>query len=425
MSAISFEHVTKHFTLEHDRPRSFQEALIAIARGQSHTTERLVALDDVSFELAHGGTLGLVGPNGTGKSTALKLVARILEPTSGRVTVHGRVAALLELGAGFHPDLSGRENVYLNGSMMGLSRTAMNARLDQIVDFAELERFIDMPVKHYSSGMYMRLGFATAIHLDADILLIDEVLAVGDQAFQHKCRDRIAELRKAGLTIALVSHDAAAVRELCSEALWLEAGKVLAYGPTDGVLEAYNASVVAHEEARFVAEHEAGHGTGPAFGAIGTAGTTGAIADRWGSGDAEILGVDFLAADGTAHPILATNAPATLRIRYVAHGRINSPVFGLAIHRNDGLHVNGPNTMDAGFSIPFIEGEGEVSYCVERLPLMEGTYEVSASIYDHSCTHPYDYHNRRYTFRVRSDQIGERYGLVSFPARWEHRGRTA
>jgi lipopolysaccharide transport system ATP-binding protein len=408
-TAVSFEHVTTRFTLEHERPRSFQEALIALARGQSsRTTEPLLALDDVSFVLEHGGTLGLVGPNGTGKSTLLKLIARILEPNHGRVRVDGRVAALLEVGTGFHPDLSGRENIYLNGSMMGLSRREMGLRFDQIVAFSELERFIDMPVKHYSSGMYMRLGFATAIHLEAEILLVDEVLAVGDQAFQNKCRDRIAELRKAGITILLVSHDATAVRELCTAALWLEEGQVKAMGATDGVLEAYNASVVAREEARFAAEH----GSAPA--------AAEAAALRWGSHEVEITGVDFLGADGTPHHILDTDRPATLRIRYVAHQPIERPVFGLAIYRNDGLHLNGPNTQDAELAIPSILGTGHVDYRLERVTLLPGTYEVSVSVYDQTCTHPYDFHNRRFTFRVRAGHVRERYGLLSLPAHWSH-----
>lgn len=408
-TAIRFEHVTKRFTLERDRPRSFKDAFVGLLGRSRRAPERLVALDDVSFSLEHGGTLGFVGPNGTGKSTALKLVARILEPTAGRVIVTGRVAALLELGAGFHPDLSGRENVYLNGSLMGLSRHEMDRRMDEIVAFSELERFVDMPVKHYSSGMYVRLGFSTAIHVDPDILLIDEVLAVGDQAFQNKCRDRIAALRKAGVTIILVSHSIDAVREICERALWLEAGHVQAYGPTDVVVEAYHASVVAHEEARFIAEHD----TMPPAATHDR--------DRWGSGEVEITAVDLLDPDGEVRHILLTGDPATVRIRYVAHQRIERPVFGLGIHRQDGLHVNGPNTLDAGLDIAAIEGSGEVHYRIATLPLLAGTYELSVSCYDRSCTHPYDHHHRRFPFRVRSGSVRQRLGLLYLSADWQHR----
>ena len=409
-AAIRFERVSKRFRLEQGRPRAFKEVFVGLFQRQRRRCETLVALDDVSFELAHGGSLGLVGPNGTGKSTVLKLIARILEPTAGRVWVDGRVAPLLELGAGFHPDLTGRENIYLNGSMMGFSRGEMAARLGRIAEFSELGRFIDAPVKHYSSGMYMRLGFATAIHLDADVLLVDEVLAVGDQAFQAKCRDRIADLRKAGVGIVLVSHDNNAIRDLCAHTLWLEDGAVRAYGETDPVIEAYYASMVAREEARFAAEHGATHDAPPET----------EIRDRWGSHEVEITAVETIGDDGTPHHILTTGEPATFRIHYLAHQRVHRPVFGLAIHRPDGLHVNGPNTRDAGLAIDHIEGAGHVDYRVDRLALLPGTYELSVSAYDQTCHHAFDYHHRRFPFRVRLGGVKEQHGLVYMSSRWTH-----
>jgi ABC-type polysaccharide/polyol phosphate transport system ATPase subunit len=407
-AAVAFDRVTKVFSLDHGRPRSFKDAFLSVVHGRERSGERLVALDDVSFALDVGDTLGLVGPNGTGKSTVLKLVARILEPTSGRVAVTGRVAALLELGAGFHPDLTGRENVMLNGSMMGFSRADMKGRLDAIVAFSELERFIDMPVKHYSSGMYMRLGFAAAVNMDADTLLIDEVLAVGDQSFQNKCRDKIAAMRRAGMTILLVSHDPGAVRDLCRSALWLEGGTARAFGATDDVLEAYYASVMAREEARFAAEH----------GAVADKGGEGE--EAWGSGEVEIVSVDLVGPDGRDQHVVASGAPVTVRVRYVAHERVEAPVFGLAIHRNDGLHINGPNTLDGGLYIEAVEGPGTITYRVASLPLLEGAYELSASCYDRSCTHPYAHHHRRYPFRVHGGAVRERFGLVLVRAEWGH-----
>lgn len=412
-TAIRFERVTKRFRLDHERPRSFQEAFVGAFRRDTSPVETLTALDEVSFELPHGDTLALVGPNGTGKSTILKLVARILEPNSGRVLVDGRVAALLELGTGFHPDLTGRENVFLNGSLMGLSRQEMAGRLPRIADFAELGSFLDVPVKHYSSGMYMRLGFATAIHVDADILLIDEVLAVGDQAFQNKCRERIAALRKGGMTILFVSHSAQAVRELCNRALWLEKGEILAYGDTEEVLEAYHRSVVEHEEARYAAEHARGTASEGAAEAIEE------DPDRYGSGEVEILGVELLDAQGRPHHILRTGEPATVRLRYLAHERVERPVFGLAIHRDDGLHVTGPNTRDAGLDIPAVEGPGRVEWRIERLALMEGRYELSAACYDETLSHPYDHHHRRFPLNIRGG-AGEAFGLVRLPATWAY-----
>ncbi len=430
---VAFEHVSKRFALSHERPASFREAFVSLWRRPSaerpaantNATDRaastsvrpptaddaLLALDDVSFALERGGSMGFVGPNGTGKSTVLKLMARILEPSAGQVWVGGRVAALLELGAGFHPDLTGRENILLNGSMMGYSARQMQPRLGRIIDFSELGRFVDMPVKHYSSGMYMRLGFATAVHLDAELLLIDEVLAVGDQAFQHKCLDRIAALRKAGVSIVLVSHDNEAIKSLCDQALWLEQGHLQAFGATDKVIEAYYASMIAREESRLAGERAA---AGEPLDAI-----VQTQPDRWGSGEVEITGVETLGPDGQQHEILPAAEPATVRIHYLARERIIEPVFGLGIHRQDGVHITGPNTRDAGLAIAAIAGRGHIDFHMPRLPLLPGHYELSVSIYDSGCTHPFDYHHRRYPLRVHAGSLHEPLGLVHIDAKWE------
>lgn len=430
---VAFEHVSKRFALSHERPASFREAFVSLWRRPSaarpaettDATDRaastsarpptaddaLLALDDVSFALERGGSMGFVGPNGTGKSTVLKLMARILEPSAGQVWVGGRVAALLELGAGFHPDLTGRENILLNGSMMGYSARQMQPRLGRIIDFSELGRFVDMPVKHYSSGMYMRLGFATAVHLEAELLLIDEVLAVGDQAFQHKCLDRIAALRKAGVSIVLVSHDNEAIKSLCDQALWLEQGRLQAFGATDKVIEAYYASMIAREESRLAGERAA---AGESLDDV-----IQTQPDRWGSGEVEITAVETLGADGRPHEILPANEPATVRIRYEARERIVGPVFGLGIHRQDGVHITGPNTRDAGLAITAIAGRGHIDFHMPRLPLLPGHYELSVSIYDSGCTHPFDYHHRRYPLRVHAGSLHEPLGLVHIDAKWE------
>jgi len=399
---IRLEHVTKRFVIHHNRPRSFQE-LVVNWFGRDSRREELVALDDVSFQVWAGETVGIIGPNGAGKSTVLKLISRIIEPTSGRIEVRGRVGSLLELGAGFHPDLTGRENVYLNGSLLGFSRQKMDQQYEHIVRFAELERFMDMPVKHYSSGMYMRLGFSIAIHVDPDILLVDEVLAVGDQAFQLRCLDKINELRNRGVTILFVSHDLEAVRNLCDHALWLEGGRIRARGPTEQVIDLYRERVMAGEEARLAVQQ--GQNAG----------------DRWGSGEVEITGVRFLDGAGQERHVFRTGEPLIACIHYIAHRRIKRPVFGVAIYRNDGLHVNGPNTRFAGFPIEAIEGVGEIRYIVEALPLLEGTYQFSATCYDETCVHPYDHHHRMYTFRVQRGQIQEEFGTFYIPSRWEHR----
>src|SRR5437588_405301 len=242
---IKFSHVSKKFTLHHERARSFQDIVVNLfglrnpsRRGMAlprPVKEEFWALRDVNLSIYAGEAVGIIGENGSGKSTTLKLISRILEPTSGSVSVRGKVSALLELGTGFHPELTGSENIYLNGSLLGISRKEMARRYEGIVDFAELSEFIDTPIKHYSSGMVMRLAFAVAINVDPDILLTDEVLAVGDEAFQRKCLEYIAELRKRGVTIIFVSHALDAVRALCSRAIWLDHGRLIADGPSGEV----------------------------------------------------------------------------------------------------------------------------------------------------------------------------------------------
>ncbi len=240
MECIRFIDVYKRYLLEHDRPRSFQELVLQwFGQERQPTREELWALDDVSFDIEPGEAVGIIGANGSGKSTCLKLMTRILRPTSGRVDVSGRVSGLLELGAGFHPELTGRDNIYLNGSLMGLSRRDVAARFEEIVAFAELERFIDVQVKAYSSGMAMRLGFAIAISVSPDTLLVDEALAVGDQRFQEKCLDRVEEMRADGVTIVFVSHALDMVRSLCDRALWMDTGRLVADGPVNEVVDQY------------------------------------------------------------------------------------------------------------------------------------------------------------------------------------------
>ncbi|MDO8690444.1 MAG: ABC transporter ATP-binding protein, partial [Dehalococcoidia bacterium] len=236
---IGFSDVSKRFILRHERQRSFQEAFINIWNRRNRTSEEFWAVRNVTFEIGESGTFGLIGENGSGKSTALKLITRIIEPTSGKVKVQGKVAALLELGAGFHHELTGRENIFLNGSILGMSGKQMKNRFEGIVEFSELARFIDTPVKHYSSGMYARLGFAVAISIDPDILVIDEVLSVGDEAFQRKCIDKIREIKERGKSIILVSHNLQIVKDLCAEAIWLEAGAERAQGPSHQVVDKY------------------------------------------------------------------------------------------------------------------------------------------------------------------------------------------
>jgi ABC-type polysaccharide/polyol phosphate transport system ATPase subunit len=407
LSAVEFERVSKRFTIHHERARSFQDLLIRRFR-RSRTSEEFWALRDVSFGVEPGTSLGVVGANGSGKSTLLKLVTRILAPTTGKVAVNGRVSALLELGAGFHPELTGRDNIFLNASILGMQRAEVARRFDAIVKFSGLERFIDTPVKNYSSGMYARLGFAVAINVDPDILLIDEVLSVGDESFHERCLEAIHRFHRRGKTLLLVSHDVNAVRNICTQVIWLEDGRIRARGEPGVVVSDYVAA--AHESADLAAEDpaelpdegelEAGH--------------------RWGSGEAEILDVCLTDAAGKEVSRVHAGEPLGIQVRYRAHTRLEDVVFGLAIATGNDVLITGPNTRNAGYAIPAIEGEGCITYRVEQLPLNPGEYWISASIYDQSCTHPYDYHDRMYPMMVVPGRGDEPFGIVHLAARWCH-----
>jgi lipopolysaccharide transport system ATP-binding protein len=405
MTVIEFDKVSKRFTLHHDRRNSIQERVAGLFRPRAKG-EIFWALRDVSFGVGQGQSLGLVGHNGAGKSTALKLMTRILEPTSGAVRLRGRVAALLELGSGFHPDLSGRENVFLNGSLLGFSRRDMERKLEEIVDFAEIGDFIDLEVKHYSSGMYTRLGFAVATAVDPDILITDEVLAVGDEAFQRKCMERIYRFRQVGKTIIFVSHALETVRLLCDQAVWLDHGEARAVGPAGEVIDAYLADINRHEaEARREAADD-----GSADEAIDPR--------RRGNREAEIVQVQLLDAAGREQPVFHAGAPLTLRIHYAAHRPIRHPVFGVALYHESGFWLSGPNTRFDEFEIPLIAGAGYVDLVIPELPLLDGRYLISASIYDEAILLPYDYHDRMYELVVRSDELRERYGVLSLRSHW-------
>jgi lipopolysaccharide transport system ATP-binding protein len=403
---IEFDHVGKRYARRSNRPRSFREMFIALVKGRRASGEAgdsLWAVRDVSFAINPGETTGLIGPNGAGKSTAFKLISRIIAPTAGRVTVNGRVAALLELGTGFHPELSGRENIFLSGALIGMSRAEMKRKFDAIVAFSELAEFIDEPVKHYSSGMFARLAFAVSIHLDPEILLVDEVLAVGDQAFQMKCLDRIASLQREGVTICLVTHSADVVRSMCSRALWFDHGRLLADGNAESVVRHYLDRAAAAEAKRLA---EAGV----------------EAQKRWGSGAIEISGVRLLDAGGAEQTIFETGQLLTVSIVYRVREPVPAPVFGLAIHRQDGVHICGPNTAFGNLRLPALAGEGAVTYTIPDLALLEGVYQISVAVVNETDTETYDYHDRVYSFRVmnQGDNRQERYGLVTLSGEWAH-----
>lgn len=323
-AAVRLEHVSKRFILHHEKARSFQDALVNFFHRRNGSREEFWALKDVSFEVRRGEMLGIIGQNGSGKSTILKLITRILEPTAGRIAVDGKVSALIELGAGFHPDLTGRENIYLNGSILGLSRKEMNRKFDQIVAFSELERFIDTPVKHYSSGMYMRLGFSVAIHVEPDTLIIDEVLAVGDEAFQQKCLDKIEGFRRAGGTIVFVSHAMEQVERLCDRVVWLDQGQVREIGAPGAVIDAYAAGRGGQRAGRRPELPRSEPPAGETQSSLG-AHTAPAVAD---AGDCEVM-ASAVGGGGNVHtrlPSLAHSEPSISVGGGAAAGNGNLPV---------------------------------------------------------------------------------------------------
>lgn len=402
-TVIRFENVSKRFVfrkIDSNSKRDVLRSLLPIRQSKEENKD-LWAVRNVNFELSSGQALGIIGRNGSGKSTLLKLVAKILRPTEGRMMINGRTSALLELGAGFHPDLTGRENIFLNASVLGLSKKEILARFDDIVTFSELDEFINVPVKYYSSGMYMRLGFSVAVHVEPDILIVDEILAVGDQAFQTKCLDRIFDMKRRGTTIIMVSHHLEMMRKLCTRLIWLENGKVRESGDTESVAGNYAASAYELEERQLSNKNKS-------LDFIHT-----------GSKEIEIINVRFLNENGEERVNFKTGDAMTIEVNYLSHEPIPEPSFGFAIHRQDGIHIAGPNNILGGLDTGTVDGEGKILYHIDKLPLLPARYIVTAVIYDNRFNQPYDYHDSAYSFRVVPGGTKERFGLIELPAFWE------
>ncbi len=390
--AVSVEDVWKYFRLYHDKNQYLKTTLL---QGRRARYEEFWALKGVSFDIPHGSTFGIIGSNGSGKSTLLKCLAGILTPDKGSITSDGRVVALLELGAGFHPDLSGRENIYLNGAILGMTNAEITRRLDDIVDFSGLGQFIDTPVKNYSSGMTVRLGFAVATSVDPEILIIDEVLAVGDASFQQRCFERIESFRQDGRTIILVSHGLAHVTQLCDQVAWIEKGELKAVGPSLEVVSDY---------------------TGTSYNAQPKA--EGEIGERWGSGEADITKVELLDQDGKTRTAYESGKPFNIRISFDAHVPIKDAVIGVRLTDLHGHPVWGTNTRRRGFNIPHIFGPGAISFDIPELPLLEGTYELTVALSDISEVHAFDHWERKVRFNVHQYQ-GFDEGIVALDGSWK------
>ncbi len=406
-----------------DRLRTLKSALVGRSLSRNlRPEEAIAALERVDFTVAHGEAFGVIGGNGSGKSTLLKLIAGMLKPSSGRITVAGRVAALIELGAGFHPEISGRENVYINGAVLGLTRRQIDRRYDEIVEFSGLGDFMEEPVKNYSSGMYVRLGFAVAVHTDPDVLLVDEVLAVGDEAFAHRCIRRFEELLAAGKTLLLVSHSLDLVEGVCDRVLWLENGVQRLVGTPRRVIDAYRQAVAesegeVHRAAKEQREEAQEQGTAETAPASPESGPE-AEPLRWGSRDAEIVAVRLLAG-GAERYHLESGEEAVFEIQARTARPLEDFVFGVAVSTPRGFECWGTNTDLEGFVPAAFEGEATVRLTCPALRLAPGEYLVDVAVHTRDGA-PYDYQRKALSFTVTSPLRGVG---VYFPEhRWEFSG---
>lgn len=406
---ISARNLSKRYSIHRDRPNSLKEAVVRRERNRS--TREFWALKDVSLDIDRGSFFGLIGHNGSGKTTLLKLMAGIHEPTSGHLAVDGRVSALLELGSGFHPELSGRENIYLNGAILGLTRKEMNLAVDEIIEFSDIGDFIDAPVKILSSGMYVRLGFAVAVHVAPEILLIDEVIAVGDEAFQRKCLEHLYELRRAGTTIVLVSHSLPLVEGLCDEVGWLDSGNLMAAGEATEVCWAYLDAVNAAEAEQLRdADDDQIH----------TDTSLTEIEVRRGSGDIRIFHVDYLDQQWLANPLPTSGNALIIRLWYEAESAVPDPVFAMKLHHATGVHLASPNSalqhLRTGTLGP---GRGYVDFIMEELALLPGDYLLSTSITDQDRMHVHDAWERSHSLRIVPGSSPEREGMTDLRGKWQ------
>jgi len=393
--AISVEHLTKRFQIPLDHTTHLKYRISHPISTSRH--RELLALNDVSFEVGHGEFLGITGPNGCGKSTLLKILSRIYTADSGTVSIRERVSPFLELGVGFNPELTARENIFLGGAVLGLTRKQLVERSDRVLAFAELEDFADQKVKNFSSGMVVRLAFSVAIQADAGILLMDEVLAVGDASFQEKCFDVFSQYKRDNRTIVLVTHDLGALDRYCDRVLLLEKGRLVADGPASDVTSQYRRMVGAASSAP--------HGAA----AIPT--------QRWGTREVEITGVRLLDRDGKEQHTFLTDEPMTVALDYFVNTRVDF-ACSLGFKRSDGIVLAGPNTQIAHHRIVASEpgSHGTISYQIPAVALLGASYLLIVGLYDVHITHAFDHIEDILEFRVADDK-GRR-GLVELRGEW-------
>lgn len=401
MNAIEFNNVSKKFK-KGEKFDSFRDLIPSIVKGilkpkraDQLEEKEFWALKDVSFEVKKGETLGIIGPNGSGKSTTLKLLSRILRPTMGDIKINGRLSALIEVGAGFHPDLTGRENIYLNGAIIGMKRREIDKKFDEIVEFSGIGDFIDTPVKRYSSGMYVKLGFSVAVHMDPEILLIDEVLSVGDMAFQKKCIDKMQSFQKENITVIFISHAMGLVENLCEKCIFLYGGEIQSIGPARETIDKYLKKSFSIK---------------PLSGAKN-------VHKDLDIKEIEITSMTVLNKNKIQTDVLYTDEPFTIKIDLFAHALILNPNIGVAIRSDTGLECFGTTTKRDAVKIGQCHGSRVVTLEFSSLNLLAGNYEVIASLASEDGLRSYDFKSNLCVFSVESKNIVDT-GLVRFDKKW-------
>lgn len=397
--AVQGDNISLKYTLSHLKANTLKDTILNWIKYRNCNKE-FFALESVNFKIRRGETFGIIGNNGSGKTTLLKLICGILKPDIGTIKVPGKISALLELGAGFHPDLTGRENIYLNGIIMGLTKQEIGLKFNEIVDFSEIEKFIDTPLKHYSSGMYVRLGFSIAAFLDANILLIDEALAVGDISFQKKCFKKFEEFKNNGKTIIFVSHDLRTVKRICHRAICLDKGKVIYYGETAHVISSY-IDLNRRENNKQNKNH---------FSKISS------------SKKMKILNVDILDKNNVVKEEFETGESLFIKVYFQVNEKVENPTFGIAILREDGVYVYGPNTREDNVfrELSFENGEkGYFKIRYDNVPLLAGEYVLHIGIFDKNEIEVYDFIQNIYGFRVKSKSENNIEGVVFLNHSWE------
>tara|TARA_B100000315_G_C14573531_1_gene586834 strand:+ start:184 stop:1407 length:1224 start_codon:yes stop_codon:yes gene_type:complete len=405
MDAIRLEEISKKFRNRNLQSQHTTLKSLILRKSRFPTNNNfLFALKEINLSIKKGQTIGIIGHNGSGKSTLLKIISKIYRPDSGKMHINGRVSTLIELGAGFHPEFSGRENVFINGIILGLSKKEIKERFDSIVKYANLENFIDAPVRTYSSGMYMRLGFSIAVNINPDILLIDEVLAVGDEAFSRKCNDRIEELQENGKTLMIVSHDLNAIEKWCDEVIWLNNGSVQDIGRPNKIIDLYKNSVAKSEHD--IEEEKA----------IKSGNVPLEQGRRWGSKEIEIVSIRLLDSKKKERFSYSTGEKITIEIGYKTHKHVEEPVFGFGIHRTDGICCYGSNTHIENIPLKGLKKDGIVRIEIGHLDLIESLYHLDIAVHDKN-DYAYDYLSRCLSFLISSDIKDS--GIFRVKHKWE------